>query len=165
MVRSQLVTPLACATAITCARARPSSQVPQFILESFIDAGRGGLASIVCTQPRRISATSVAQRVADERCESLGSTVGYHIRLESRSSESTRLLFCTTGVLLRRLVDNPALAGVTHVIGETPSLTLAPSFMHPLCSHTSYTRTRLSRTQARASHAQPRPPPLARRSR
>lgn len=58
----------------------------------------------MCTQPRRISAISVAARIASERGESLGETVGYQIRLEAKRSAQTRLLFCTTGVLLRQLV-------------------------------------------------------------
>jgi len=43
---------------------------------------------------------SVAQRVADERGEPLGRTVGYSIRMESCRSPDTRLLMCTTGVLV-----------------------------------------------------------------
>ena len=54
----------------------------------------------MCTQPRRISAISVAQRVAEERGEALGKTVGYSIRMESSRSSDTRLLLCTTGVLV-----------------------------------------------------------------
>ncbi|GBG82962.1 hypothetical protein CBR_g36488 [Chara braunii] len=42
--------------------------------------------------------------------------VGYQIRLESERSANTRLLFCTTGVLLRRLVTEPTLTGITHVM-------------------------------------------------
>ena len=72
--------------------------------------------SIICTQPRRISAISVAERVAAERGERVGDTVGYAIRGESRAGSSTRLLFCTTGILLRRLESDPTLAGVTHVL-------------------------------------------------
>ena len=53
-------------------------QVPQFVLESAPEEAR-----IVCTQPRRISAITVAQRVAEERGERLGKSVGYQIRLES----------------------------------------------------------------------------------
>ncbi|KAJ1491956.1 P-loop containing nucleoside triphosphate hydrolase protein [Baffinella frigidus] len=93
-----------------------TTQVPQFILDAADLAGQGDACSIVCTQPRRISAISVSERVASERCEPVGSTVGYQIRLESRRSDATRLLFCTTGVLLRRLVADPALKGVSHVI-------------------------------------------------
>ena len=39
---------------------------------------------VVCTQPRRISALSVSERVATERGERLGQTVGYQIRLDNR---------------------------------------------------------------------------------
>jgi HrpA-like RNA helicase len=88
--------------------------VPQFILDD-ADA-RGARCSIVCTQPRRISAIGVAQRVADERCERLGATVGYSIRMEAKTSAATRLLFCTTGILLRRLEEDQELAGTTHVL-------------------------------------------------
>lgn len=71
---------------------------------------------IVCTQPRRISAIGVAERVAAERDERVGNTVGYQIRLESKVSNSTRLTFCTTGILLQRLSSDPTLKSVTHII-------------------------------------------------
>ncbi|KAJ3118670.1 ATPdependent RNA helicase [Nowakowskiella sp. JEL0407] len=80
-----------------------TTQVPQFILDNYIELQTGAKCKILVTQPRRISAIGVAQRVADERAEVLGKTVGYQIRLESRMSDSTRILFCTTGILLRRL--------------------------------------------------------------
>lgn len=82
-----------------------TTQVPQLILEAEIRAGRGSHCSIICTQPRRISAIGVAERVADEMCESpVGSgLVGYQIRLERRANDGTRLLYCTNGILLRRL--------------------------------------------------------------
>jgi len=57
----------------------------------------------------------VADRVAQERAERVGDTVGYSIRLESVRSKRTRLLFCTTGVLLRRLQCDGDLAGVSAV--------------------------------------------------
>lgn len=71
---------------------------------------------IVCTQPRRISAIGVAERVAAERDEKIGNTVGYQIRLESKVSNYTRLIFCTTGILLQRLSSDPQLKNVTHII-------------------------------------------------
>ena len=58
----------------------------------------------------------MASRVAQERGETIGKTVGYKIRLESVASSSTRILFVTTGVLLRRLSEDPLLAGVSHVV-------------------------------------------------
>lgn len=93
-----------------------TTQLPQFILEEQIESFHGAQCNIICTQPRRISAMSVAGRVASERGEALGESVGYQIRLEAKRSAQTRLLFCTTGVLLRRLVQDPDLRGVSHVL-------------------------------------------------
>ncbi|KAK3256621.1 hypothetical protein CYMTET_34249, partial [Cymbomonas tetramitiformis] len=91
-------------------------QVPQFLLEEATAEGRGGECSIVVTQPRRISAISLATRVAQERGEALGQVVGYSVRLESSQSKRTRLLFCTTGILLRRLLSDITLQSVSHVV-------------------------------------------------
>lgn len=44
-----------------------TTQVPQFVLDSLVDQGQGGKCNIICTQPRRISAVGVAERVAAER--------------------------------------------------------------------------------------------------
>ncbi|KAL2342375.1 hypothetical protein Fmac_003660 [Flemingia macrophylla] len=93
-----------------------TTQLPQYILESEIEAARGAVCNIICTQPRRISAMSVSERVAAERGEKLGESVGYKVRLEGMKGRDTRLLFCTTGVLLRRLLVDRSLQGVTHVI-------------------------------------------------
>lgn len=94
-----------------------TTQIPQFILES--SAQRGEPCRIICTQPRRLSAITVADRVSFERNEPLGQTVGYQIRLESRLSPITNLIFCTNGVLLRCLMGknaNSILNDVTHII-------------------------------------------------
>lgn len=93
-----------------------STQVPQYILDDWILNYKGDHCEIVCTQPRRISAIGVAERVADERIEKVGKSVGYQIRLESKVSSSTRLTFCTTGILLRRLECEPTLPNVSHII-------------------------------------------------
>lgn len=93
-----------------------TTQIPQFILDASLQGSPSRVANIICTQPRRISAISVAERVAKERTERIGITVGYQIRLESVKSSATRLLYCTTGVLLRRLEGDLTLQGVTHVI-------------------------------------------------
>ncbi|XP_071964049.1 3'-5' RNA helicase YTHDC2-like [Antedon mediterranea] len=92
-----------------------TTQIPQYILDSHHSTGRN--CRIICTQPRRLSALSVAERVAIERGEKIGQTVGYQIRLESRTSPRTLLTFCTNGVLLRTLMGgNHSLKSVTHVI-------------------------------------------------
>eukprot|EP00730_Choanoeca_flexa_P019085 TRINITY_DN9308_c0_g1_i3.p1 TRINITY_DN9308_c0_g1~~TRINITY_DN9308_c0_g1_i3.p1 ORF type:complete len:1030 (+),score=236.99 TRINITY_DN9308_c0_g1_i3:221-3091(+) len=93
-----------------------TTQVPQLILDDALIQGVGAKCNIICTQPRRLSAIGVAQRVADERCESLGASVGYQIRLESKASDATQLLYCTTGILLRRLESDPLLEDVSHVV-------------------------------------------------
>lgn len=96
---------LLCLLLLTCCfiadiAAHRCLQVPQFILEEAVAAGRGAACSIICTQPRRISAVGLASRVSAERGEQVGSTVGYSVRLDSKQSARTRLLFCTTGVCL-----------------------------------------------------------------
>ncbi|XP_070332783.1 ATP-dependent RNA helicase DHX29 isoform X3 [Odocoileus virginianus] len=99
-----------------------STQVPHFLLEDLLLNEWGTTkCNIVCTQPRRISAVSLATRVCDELgCENgpggKNSLCGYQIRMESRASESTRLLYCTTGVLLRKLQEDGLLTNVSHVI-------------------------------------------------
>ncbi|XAR52817.1 RNA helicase [Bertholletia excelsa] len=80
-----------------------TTQVPQFLLDSMW--GKGESCKIVCTQPRRISAMSVAERISCERGENVGDTVGYKIRLESKGGRRSSIVFCTNGVLLRVLVS------------------------------------------------------------
>ncbi|KAA0717455.1 putative ATP-dependent RNA helicase YTHDC2 [Triplophysa tibetana] len=92
-----------------------TTQIPQFLLD---DSSWNGIpCRIFCTQPRRLATIAVAERVAAERGEKIGQTVGYQIRLESRVSPKTLLTFCTSGVLLRTLMaGDEALSTVTHVI-------------------------------------------------
>uniref|UniRef100_A0A7E4ZYR7 RNA helicase n=1 Tax=Panagrellus redivivus TaxID=6233 RepID=A0A7E4ZYR7_PANRE len=92
-----------------------TTQVPQFILEE-AEAHRQPIR-IICTQPRRLPAIAVAERVAIERGETLGTTVGYHIRLEQKCDpRQTILTYCTSGVLLRMLTVDPMATNVTHII-------------------------------------------------
>ena len=56
-----------------------TTQVPQFILENYIEHGLGAGCNIIVTQPRRISAISIAERVAAERGERVGVNVGYQV--------------------------------------------------------------------------------------
>ncbi|XP_015679739.1 ATP-dependent RNA helicase DHX29, partial [Protobothrops mucrosquamatus] len=99
-----------------------STQVPHFLLEDLLHNERNlNKCNIVCTQPRRISAVSLATRVCEELgCENgpggRNSLCGYQIRMESRTGEATRLLYCTTGVLLRKLQEDVLLSNVSHVI-------------------------------------------------
>ncbi|GLV45680.1 maleless [Carabus blaptoides fortunei] len=92
-----------------------TTQVCQFILDDYIASGQGAWCNIVVTQPRRISAVSVSERVAAERCETIGQSIGYSVRFESVLPRPyASVLFCTVGVLLRKL--EAGLRGVSHVI-------------------------------------------------
>ncbi|OJI79471.1 hypothetical protein ASPTUDRAFT_131100 [Aspergillus tubingensis CBS 134.48] len=102
-----------------------STQSVQFLLDDLIKRDLGAAANIICTQPRRISALGLADRVSDERCASVGDEVGYIIRGESKAKAgTTKITFVTTGVLLRRMQSGSgpdgnvasSLADVTHVV-------------------------------------------------
>ncbi|KAG8530289.1 uncharacterized protein KY384_004791 [Bacidia gigantensis] len=101
-----------------------STQSVQFILDEMISRHLGSAANLICTQPRRISALGLADRVSAERCSSVGDEVGYAIRGEAKQSKNTKVTFVTTGVLLRRLQTSggskedlvAALADVSHVV-------------------------------------------------
>ena len=95
-----------------------TTQVPQYLIDDAWGNGRG--ATIMCTQPRRISAVTVSERVANERGENIGAgSVGYQIRLETKASADCALMFCTNGVLLRRLTSPGAdkmLESLSHIV-------------------------------------------------
>lgn len=92
-----------------------TTQIAQYILEDYINSGQGAYCNIVVTQPRKISATSVAERIANERNETLGESVGYSVRFETvQPRPFGAILFCTIGVLLRKLESG--LRGISHVI-------------------------------------------------
>ncbi|KAI1260499.1 P-loop containing nucleoside triphosphate hydrolase protein [Xylariaceae sp. FL1019] len=101
-----------------------STQSVQFILDDLYSKGLGNATSIVCTQPRRISALGLADRVSEERCSQVGREVGYTIRGENKTGPHTKITFVTTGVLLRRLQTSggrtedvvASLADVSHVV-------------------------------------------------
>lgn len=64
-----------------------TTQLPQYLLE----AGLGDRGAIACTQPRRVAAVTVAQRVAKERGVALGTQVGYRIRFDNKTSSATTI--------------------------------------------------------------------------
>ncbi|MCB1134034.1 MAG: ATP-dependent RNA helicase HrpA, partial [Verrucomicrobiae bacterium] len=82
-----------------------TTQLPKMVAEALGgDAGRIG-----CTQPRRIAATSVAERVAEElRCP-LGGFVGYQVRFDEKFSQETVIKFMTDGILLAETQGDPDL--------------------------------------------------------
>uniref|UniRef100_A0AAR5PEV3 RNA helicase n=2 Tax=Dendroctonus ponderosae TaxID=77166 RepID=A0AAR5PEV3_DENPD len=96
-----------------------SSRIPQYVLEAWIkeETTSESFCRIAVTQPRRIAAISLSDRVASERDEELGHIVGYQVRLKSRFEPRTgRILYCTTGILLRHLQNDQNLSRFSHII-------------------------------------------------
>ena len=110
------------AVSIICAEtgAGKSSGIPVLLLEN--DFSEGKDCRILVTQPRRISAVTLARRVSQELGESRNdigtsrSLVGYAIRLESKTTASTRITYATTGVLLRMLEESADLEELDYLI-------------------------------------------------
>lgn len=92
-----------------------TTQIPQFILEAGL--AKQGKRCIACTQPRRVAATSIAARVADEMDVELGKEVGYTIRFEDVSDPATTVLkFVTDGMLLREAMSDPLLSRYCAIV-------------------------------------------------
>jgi ATP-dependent helicase HrpB len=89
-----------------------STQVPQIVL----DHGLAGEGEIVVLQPRRLATRMLAARVAHERGVRLGDEVGYQIRLDKVCSAKTRIRFVTEGVLLRQMLSDPELRGISVIV-------------------------------------------------
>ncbi|CAH1260828.1 unnamed protein product [Diabrotica balteata] len=96
-----------------------STRIPQYVLEAWArgDGLDGKTGMIAVTQPRRIAAISLAERVSSERNESVGRTVGHQVRLNSNFHPATgRILYCTTGILLRHVQSDSTLSQFSHII-------------------------------------------------
>ena len=89
-----------------------STQIPQMLL----DRGLLGDGQVIILQPRRLPTRLLAARVAQERGCRLGTEVGYQIRFDDVSSAATRIKYETEGILLRQLLTNPSLAGVSAIL-------------------------------------------------
>ncbi len=103
-----------------------TTQLPLICLE----AGRGIRGKIGCTQPRRIAAVSIANRVANELQCQLGREVGYKIRFSDHDSPQTCVKFMTDGILLAEIERDPALnAYDTLIIDEAHERSLNIDFI------------------------------------
>ncbi|CAD5217543.1 unnamed protein product [Bursaphelenchus okinawaensis] len=92
-----------------------STQVCQYLLDHFIHKNQAANFNCIVSQPRRISTISLAERVASERMEDVGMSVGYTVRFESVNPRPYgAILFCTVGCLLRKM--EYGLRGVSHLI-------------------------------------------------
>eukprot|EP01032_Pedospumella_encystans_P025913 gene25913-29272_t len=90
-----------------------STQLPQYLHEAGWTAGS---RCVVCTQPRRVAATSVATRVAVEFGCALGEEVGYGVRFDFKCSSKTVIKYYTDGVLLRETMSDPLLSKYSVII-------------------------------------------------
>nr|HEX4316852.1 ATP-dependent RNA helicase HrpA [Kofleriaceae bacterium] len=89
-----------------------------------------GRERIGCTQPRRIAATSVAERVAHETQTPLGELVGYKIRFADKLSRTARVKFMTDGILLAEVQSDPLLRAYdTIIIDEAHERSLNIDFL------------------------------------
>ncbi|BET01474.1 ATP-dependent RNA helicase [Nesidiocoris tenuis] len=104
-----------------------TTQIPQWCVEYSLSVGKKGVA---CTQPRRVAAMSVAQRVSEEMDVSLGQEVGYSIRFEDCSSAKTVLKYMTDGMLLREGMSDPMLENYQVILlDEAHERTLATDIL------------------------------------
>ena len=87
-----------------------TTRVPWAIHEAF------PVGEVIVAEPRRLAARLTAARVASERGQKLGDTVGYSVRFEEVSGPKTRIRYVTEGVLLRRLLAQPELPGVAQIV-------------------------------------------------
>lgn len=101
-----------------------TTQIPQMVL--FDDLPNLNGMMVACTQPRRVAAMSVAQRVAAEMDVELGQEVGYSIRFEDKTSPNTILKYMTDGMLLREAMNDHDLKRYsTIILDEAHERTLA----------------------------------------
>ncbi|XP_060661910.1 probable ATP-dependent RNA helicase DHX35 [Drosophila nasuta] len=89
-----------------------STQVPQYLYEW----GWHSKGTIGITEPRRVATVTLANRVAQERGELVGDTVGYAVRFQERISPETRIKYLTEGILLRELLADPLLTQYSVII-------------------------------------------------
>ena len=98
-----------------------STQLPQYCLE----AGRGQHGLIAHTQPRRIAARALAARIAEERGEAVGASVGFRVRFADQVSPATKIVVMTDGLLLAELTRDPRLSRYdTIIVDEAHERTL-----------------------------------------
>lgn len=101
-----------------------TTQIPQFVL--YDDLPQQQRKLVACTQPRRVAAMSVAERVAQEMDVKLGDEVGYSIRFEDMTSQKTILKYMTDGMLLREAMNDHNLTRYsTIILDEAHERTLA----------------------------------------
>ena len=101
-----------------------TTQIPQFLLEA------GYYGGIVCTQPRRVAAMSIAKRVSQEMEVELGKQVGYTVRFDDKTSNDTLIKYATDGLLLKEATTDHTLKKYQIIIiDEAHERTLATDIL------------------------------------
>ncbi|KAL4468705.1 hypothetical protein ABPG74_005208 [Tetrahymena malaccensis] len=90
-----------------------TTQIPQYLIEEGLNKNR----MIAVTQPRRVAAITIAQRVAQEMNTTVGNKVGYSVRFEEAvDKNNTKLLYMTDGMLLRETIVDPNLSRFSIIV-------------------------------------------------
>jgi ATP-dependent helicase HrpA len=107
-----------------------TTQLPKICLELGRGLGAGGTGLIGHTQPRRIAASSVAKRIAEELNSPLGDVVGYKVRFQDRLQPGSSVKLMTDGILLAETERDPLLRGYdTLIIDEAHERSLNIDFL------------------------------------
>ncbi|MFM2053940.1 MAG: hypothetical protein RL456_1977, partial [Pseudomonadota bacterium] len=107
-----------------------TTQLPKIALELGRGLGAGGSGLIGHTQPRRIAASSVAKRIADELKSPLGEVVGYKVRFQDRLQAGASVKLMTDGILLAETQTDPLLRAYdTLIIDEAHERSLNIDFL------------------------------------
>ncbi|OMJ12419.1 putative ATP-dependent RNA helicase DHX33 [Smittium culicis] len=123
-----------------------TTQIPQFLYEEGLV--RKNNCAIAITQPRRVAATSISKRVADEVGTKLGARVGYTIRFDDCSSKYTKIKYLTDGMLLREVLSDPLLLKYRIVIlDEAHERTLRTDVLFGMLKEIQVKREKLAKDQ------------------
>eukprot|EP00794_Sanderia_malayensis_P008277 gene8277-9161_t len=90
-----------------------STQLAQYLMERFSGTAN---SKVICTQPRKVAAISLARRIAQEQFQKVGEQIGYWVGMNKCLNKNTRLILMTDRVLLNYCMENPQLDGVSCVI-------------------------------------------------
>ena len=90
-----------------------STQLVQYVME---EVSRSGNTKVICTQPRKVAAISLARRIAEEQLQPVGEQIGYWVGMNKCYNEKTTILLMTDQMLLNHCLENPRLDGISCII-------------------------------------------------
>ena len=89
-----------------------TTQIPQFFVDDNLLKGK----QIAVTQPRRIAAISVAERVSNERHTKVGDEIGYTVRFDDQTTSKTKVKYMTDGILVRECLNDKILSNYSVIM-------------------------------------------------